>query len=540
MLKFFNPKLAGTGQGLFPGVKKVQAQFNKTHEDDSTGAHNEGLHSDSGLADSGRIATTNWTGLGRAPLRTSSFPKRLDQLAQTEDVVDFQSRLPDGTLEAANLRPPPPPPLLARPRVEPALKAASRVKDQPPQSPGTSFADFQPEFLWGYHEPEPLTELFGTPEASKGRAELDQLPIPDEVTPADDFTQWDTNSSNTSSRFDASYSRRALGHAMQFAGSQLGASTLLTQFDIKEMLGRGGFGAVFKAKDLLDGQFYALKVIPVDSTSPDYELTLQEVKVMAELKPHPNVVRYHSVWREHINPAVRKMLSSEDLDAQIEDLDICDTIVVIKMECFDRDLKQVLDNRRGVDRVLNLRIFRDVMLGVSHIHRSGIMHRDLKPSNIFLKTDDGGNITQVAIGDFGLATHNAEDDSLGVGTAIYAAPEQKTRQLYDERADVYSLGIILFELFHKWNTGSERIFCLTRLRAGDPGMLSRMFPTIASIVLRAIAPMEQRIDSSLLLEEVFSQVAKHCPSDQDQHRSKASLLSELNILRMKLAKRITA
>merc|ERR1719319_1098458 len=221
MLKFFNPKLAGTGQGLFPGVKKVQAQFNKTHEDDSTGAHNEGLHSDSGLTDSGRIATTNWTGLGRAPLRTSSFPKRLDQLAQTEDVVDFQSRLPDGTLEAANLRPPPPPPLLARPRVEPALKAASRVKDQPPQSPGTSFADFQPEFLWGYHEPEPLTDLFGTPEASKGRADLDQLPIPDEVTPADDFTQWDTNSSQfqkavqnwTSSQFQTKLRLPTISHS---------------------------------------------------------------------------------------------------------------------------------------------------------------------------------------------------------------------------------------------------------------------------------------------------------------------------------------
>lgn len=217
-----------------------------------------------------------------------------------------------------------------------------------------------------------------------------------------------------------------------------------------------------------------------------------------------------------------------------------DTFVVVKMECFDMDLKEFLDNRDDVDPVLALRIFRDLMLGVSHVHRSGIIHRDIKPSNIFVKTDDSGNIKRVSVGDFGLAIKFNETSlnaSLGCGTAIYAAPEQKARLPYDQRADVYSVGVVLFELFHNWTTGSERIFCLTRLRAGDAGMLTRGFPEIASIVLRSTAQqVDRRIDSTMLLEEMFTQLAKHDPKDvRDGHRSKASLLQELRLLRMRLA-----
>jgi translation initiation factor 2-alpha kinase 4 len=116
------------------------------------------------------------------------------------------------------------------------------------------------------------------------------------------------------------------------------------------------------------------------------------------------------------------------------------------------------------------RIFRQIVEGLNHIHSQGIIHRDLKPGNIFF--DSSGN---VKIGDFGLATSSAtqivtnfsietgdaslHDESLtvGVGTPFYLAPEQnKVGTHYNQKVDIYSLGIIFFEMCYPFSTAMER------------------------------------------------------------------------------------
>jgi serine/threonine protein kinase len=139
----------------------------------------------------------------------------------------------------------------------------------------------------------------------------------------------------------------------------------------------------------------------------------------------------------------------------------------------------------GVDIPKALGLFLQIAEAVKHVHEQGLIHRDLKPSNCFM--NESGS---VKVGDFGLSREsnneeesngsseaeeqqkyrsrtlsNAnEDHTAGVGTRSYASPEQMKGSDYDSSTDVYSLGIILFELLYPMYTGMERGICLSQLR----------------------------------------------------------------------------
>ncbi|XP_034051262.1 eIF-2-alpha kinase GCN2 isoform X2 [Thalassophryne amazonica] len=160
----------------------------------------------------------------------------------------------------------------------------------------------------------------------------------------------------------------------------------------------------------------------------------------------------------------------------------------IQMEyCEKSTLRDTIDNGLHRDHTRLWRLFREILDGLAYIHEQGMIHRDLKPVNIFLDSQD-----HVKIGDFGLATDhpanmaagNLDMDECGssalpkpdptgnmtgmVGTALYVSPEVQgnTKATYNQKVDLFSLGIILFEMSYRpMTTGAERIFVLSQLRA---------------------------------------------------------------------------
>uniref|UniRef100_A0A6J0TZA8 non-specific serine/threonine protein kinase n=1 Tax=Pogona vitticeps TaxID=103695 RepID=A0A6J0TZA8_9SAUR len=158
----------------------------------------------------------------------------------------------------------------------------------------------------------------------------------------------------------------------------------------------------------------------------------------------------------------------------------------IQMEyCEKSTLRDTIDQGLHDDTNRLWRLFREILDGLAYIHEKGMIHRDLKPVNIFLDSGD-----HVKIGDFGLATDHpayAADMKQGesvsdccleksdpsgnltgmVGTALYVSPEVQgsTKSTYNQKVDLFSLGIIFFEMsYHPLTTASERIFVLSQLR----------------------------------------------------------------------------
>ncbi|XP_005368087.1 eukaryotic translation initiation factor 2-alpha kinase 1 [Microtus ochrogaster] len=166
------------------------------------------------------------------------------------------------------------------------------------------------------------------------------------------------------------------------------------------------------------------------------------------------------------------------------------------------------------------KIFQELVEGVFYIHNMGIVHRDLKPRNIFLHGPD----QQVKIGDFGLACadiiHKSSDwtDRNGkgtaahtsrVGTCLYASPEQLEGSEYDAKSDMYSLGVILLELFQPFGTEMERAAVLTGLRTGRiPESLSKRCPVQAKYIqLLTGKNASQRPSALQLLQSELFQTA---------------------------------
>ena len=111
-------------------------------------------------------------------------------------------------------------------------------------------------------------------------------------------------------------------------------------------------------------------------------------------------------------------------------------------------------------------IINQILQGIEYIHSRKLIHRDLKPSNILFALDN-----TVRIGDFDLVSAFGEDkieNNEEVGTILYMSPEQINRQSYNQKVDIYAIGIILFELLYRFSTQMERIQALKNIRLQSP------------------------------------------------------------------------
>jgi FixJ family two-component response regulator len=204
--------------------------------------------------------------------------------------------------------------------------------------------------------------------------------------------------------------------------SQFGAVTIRGHRFVRE-LAVGGTSAVYLAESERAGEMVVLKVLRDSPTAGDehtqFTRFMQEYELISKVR-HPNVVR-------------------------IFDLGIADDHAYLAMEYFSRgDLRSLIAS--GLDGSEALSYLAQMAAALEVVHAVGVLHRDLKPGNIMLRADGS-----VALIDFGLAKHvqvDAEITATGeiFGTPYYMSPEQGHGQQLDERSDLYSLGVIFYEM----------------------------------------------------------------------------------------------
>ena len=220
----------------------------------------------------------------------------------------------------------------------------------------------------------------------------------------------------------------------------------------------------------------------------------------------------------------------------------------------DRNLK--LKVYSDVNRLINIKIFKQITLAIKYIHNKGLIHRDVKPSNIFINILEGNNII-IKVGDFGLARndnlpktptsiHSSLDIPLaymssqpnhvrhtkGIGTAVYAAPEQKLTCNYSNKADIFSMGIILFELFCVFHTEMERLDSIKDL-LGVPtcGDIEEILIEECKLILEmTLKDPDKRPSADAILNVAF--IAGDNTKKLDQFKKKV-LQQEVEITRLK-------
>jgi hypothetical protein len=240
------------------------------------------------------------------------------------------------------------------------------------------------------------------------------------------------------------------------------------RYRIVSQIGKGGMGCVYRAEDLTLKQTVALKFLTADrADDPTWLRRFHEEVRLARSVTHPNVCRVYDIGE-------------------------AEGIPFISMEYVDgEDLASLLRRIGRLPRDKGIEIARQLCAGLAAAHIRGVLHRDLKPANVMI---DGRG--QVRITDFGLAglVGQVARREIRAGTPRYMAPEQLAGLSVSERSDIYSLGLVLYELF----TGTPAFTAVgfteyLRLHgSSDPSTPSSLVPDIEPVVERIILACLQK------------------------------------------------
>ena len=237
---------------------------------------------------------------------------------------------------------------------------------------------------------------------------------------------------------------------------------LADRYRIVGLLGKGGMGEVYRADDLKLSQPVALKFLPARLLSDGAALARfhREVRVARQVS-HKNVCRVYDIGELDGH----HFLSME----------------YIKGEELSSLLRRI--GRLPADKAIQLA--RQICAGLNAAHDVGVLHRDLKPANVMIDGDGNARIT-----DFGLAGLAEEfgEDELAAGTPAYMAPEQLEGQPFTVRSDIYSLGLLLYELFT-----SQKAFDAATLADLIKLRRSNTTPTTPSSIVKDLDPLIEKV-----------------------------------------------
>jgi len=251
----------------------------------------------------------------------------------------------------------------------------------------------------------------------------------------------------------------------------LSGSLIGQRYEVLQVLGQGGMGAVYKARDREVNRIVALKVIRPDlAGNPSIIDRFKQELVLSRQVTHKNVVR-------------------------IYDLGEADGVKFITMEYIEgRDLRTLIHEKKTFPQDEAVETVVQVCRALEAAHAVGVIHRDLKPQNIMRD-----NLGRVVVMDFGLARSLESDDGMTqtgavVGTMEYMSPEQGLGKHLDERSDLYSTGLIFYELLtgkmpYKADSALASLLKRTQERAAPASDHDSRIPRpLSNIVAKCLEP----------------------------------------------------
>ena len=249
------------------------------------------------------------------------------------------------------------------------------------------------------------------------------------------------------------------------------------RYEITELIGEGGMADVYKAIDVVDNKTIAVKILKKEFAESEEFLRRfrNESKAIAVLS-HPNIVK-------------------------IYDVGFSEKIQYIVMEYIDGiTLKEYIENERVLSWKDAVHFVTQILRALQHAHERGIVHRDIKPQNIMMFTDG-----TIKVMDFGIAKFAREEGKTAtdqaIGTVHYISPEQARGDITDAKSDLYSVGVMLYEML----TGQKPF------DTDNP-------VSIAVMHMHNIAELPRRInpDIPVPLEEIIVHAMEKVPDDRYQ------------------------
>ncbi len=259
------------------------------------------------------------------------------------------------------------------------------------------------------------------------------------------------------------------------------------RYEIKEIIGVGGMAVVYKAYDNIDDRVVAIKILKDEYLSNDEfkRRFKNESKAIAVLS-HPNIVRVYNV-------------------------SFGDRIQYIVMEYVDGiTLKEYIEQQGAVNWKEAVHFMGQILAALQHAHDKGIVHQDIKPQNILLLKDGSIKVTDFGIARFSRADADTTSDK-AIGSVHYISPEQARGEVTDEKADIYSVGVVMYEML-----------------TGQLPFQSESAVSVAIMQLQNEAKRPREIVPSIPmgLEQITMRAMQKNPNSR--YRSSAEMLMDIN------------